>query len=100
MVLGSAQEAIAQVAETDIAAQLSWRDGNLIFRGESLEQALAEITRYTSVEFEVMDERIKQERIAGLFKAGDVDGLLATLTRNFNIESERLDDNKILLRAR
>ena len=100
VVLGSAQEAVAQVAETDIAAQLSWREGNLIFRGESLEQALTEITRYTSVEFEVMDEHIKQERIAGLFKAGDVDGLLATLTRNFNIESERLNDNKILLRAR
>ena len=100
VVLGSAQETIAQVAEADIAAQLSWRQGNLIFRGESLEQALAEITRYTSVEFEVMDEQIRHARIAGLFKAGDVDGLLATLTRNFNIESERLDDNKILLRAR
>ncbi len=47
-----------------------------------------------------MDEQIRHARIAGLFKAGDVDGLLATLTRNFNIESERLDDNKILLRAR
>lgn len=99
-VLGSARESVAPVAEADIAAQLSWRDGNLVFRGESLEQALAEISRYTAVEFEVMDEHIKQARIAGLFKAGDVDGLLATLTRNFNIESERLNDHKVLLRAR
>lgn len=99
VVLGSTQETIAKVEEVDILAHLSWRQGNIIFRGETLEQALAEISRYTSVEF-VLDESIKQERIAGLFKAGDVSGLLATLAQNFNINSEHLGDNKVLLHAR
>lgn len=100
VVLGSQQEAIAKVDDNDIVAALSWRQGNLVFRGETLEQALIEINRYTSVKFEVVDEKIKQERIAGLFKAGDVDGLLAALEQNFNIHNERIGDNKIRLSAK
>jgi transmembrane sensor len=79
VVLGATQETIAKADDNEITAQLSWRQGNLVFRGETLEDALVEINRYTSVQFEVIDESIKQERIAGLFKAGDVDGLLAAL---------------------
>lgn len=100
VILGAPREKIAQIEEADIAVQLSWRQGNLIFRGETLEQALVEISRYTSIEFEVLDEDIRHERIAGLFKAGDVKGLLTTLSQNFNIESELQGENKVLLRAR
>lgn len=98
--LGALREEIAHIEDADIAVQLSWRQGNLIFRGETLEQALIEISRYTSIEFEVLDEDIKQERIAGLFKAGDVKGLLTTLSQNFNIDSELQGENKVLLRSR
>ena len=51
-------------------------------------------------QFEVADESIKQERIAGLFKAGDVDGLLAALEQNFNIHNQRMGNNKIRLSAK
>lgn len=98
--LGTAQETIAKADENEIIAQLSWRQGNLIFRGETLEDALVEINRYTSVQFEISDESIKQERIAGLFKAGDVDGLLAALEQNFNIQNQRIGPHKVRLSAR
>lgn len=98
--LGAERETIAKVDDNEIVAKLSWRQGNLVFRGETLEEALVEINRYTSVQFEVADESIKQERIAGLFKAGDVDGLLAALEQNFNIHNQRLGSNKIRLSAK
>ena len=100
VVLGAQLEKIAKADDNEISAQLSWRQGNLVFRGETLEDALIEINRYTSVQFEVTDERIKQERIAGLFKAGDVDGLLAALEQNFNIHNQRIGSNKIRLSAK
>lgn len=100
VLLGAPEETIAKADDNDITAQLSWRQGNLVFRGETLEDALVEINRYTSVRFEVADESIKQERIAGLFKAGDVDGLLAALEQNFNIQNQRIGNNKILLSAK
>ncbi len=97
LILGSLDEEILEVSFEEIEVKLSWRQGNLIFRGESLEDAMAEIGRYTTVEFVILDDDLRKVRIAGLFKAGDVDGLLAALRENFNITYQRIDDGKILL---
>ena len=99
VLLGTDRETISKVSDSALSAELSWRQGNLIFRGETLAVAIAEVSRYTPVKFEIADERLKELRIGGLFKAGDVDGLLATLKENFNIDSERLDAERVLLKA-
>ncbi len=83
----------------EIEVQLSWRKGNLVFRGESLRNAAAEVGRYTSIEFVFLDEDLKKLRVAGLFKAGDVNGFLSTLEANFDIAYRRVDDQTILLSA-
>lgn len=93
------QKPVEVIASGDIDVKLSWRDGNLVFRGEPLVQALSEIARYTRVEFIIKDEKLKTVRVAGLFKAGDVDGLLRTLHDNFNITYERVDGEKIVLKG-
>jgi len=89
-----------EVEPEDIEVRLSWTEGSLIFRGESLEEAIAEIGRYTTVEFRFLDEESKKVRVVGLFQTGDVDGLLSALRENFNISYERTDDGTILLSAR
>jgi transmembrane sensor len=99
VLLGADRETISKVSDSALSAELSWRQGNLIFRGETLAVAIAEVSRYTPVKFEIADESLKELRIGGLFKAGDVDGLLATLKENFNIDSERLDAERVLLKA-
>lgn len=80
-----------------IEDRLSWRDGNLVFRGETLRQALAEVSRYTPLTFKIADERIAEVRIAGLYKAGDVDGLLLALRENFRIGHSRSGDGTVVL---
>jgi len=97
LVLGDQKEEIIEVSPEEIEIKLSWRQGNLIIRDESLEDAMTEIGRYTTVEFVILDDELKRVRIAGLFKAGDVDGLLATLRENFDISYQRTEDGKILL---
>jgi transmembrane sensor len=99
VLLGADRETISKVSDSALSAELSWRQGNLIFRGETLAVAIAEVSRYTPIKIEIADERLKDLRIGGLFKAGDVDGLLATLKDNFNIDSERLDAERVLLKA-
>lgn len=98
--LGSPEEKIDTVSAADIEVKLSWRQGNLIFRGESLEDAVREVERYTPVEFVFLDQELKKIRVAGLFKAGDVDGLLTTLRENFDIVYQYTDEQKVLLRKK
>ena len=81
----------------EVEVRLSWRDGNLVFRGDSLRNAAAEVSRYTPIEFVFLDEDLQELRIAGLFKAGDVTGFLSSLEANFDIAYERADDQTILL---
>jgi len=97
VVLSDADEQIEPIASEEIAVKLSWRGGNLVFNGESLAEAISEVERYTSVEFVIIDEDLKKIRVAGRFKAGDVEGLLTTLKQNFNVAYERIGDEKIIL---
>ena len=98
-VSGQTRQEIVKVDPVEIAASLSWRSGKLIFRGEPLAEAMAEISRYTDIKFELADDdQLKQIAVAGMFKTGDVTGLLEVLSHNFNISYEKVSDDKIILK--
>ena len=97
IILDGSDRQIETLVDTDIEVELSWRQGNLVFRGEPLSEALGEISRYTSVEFEILDENLRTIQVAGLFKAGDVAGFLASLEANFGIQYERKGNQTQLL---
>lgn len=91
---------VETIDDTVINDRLSWRDGNLVFKGETLREALSEVSRYTTLKFEIAEPEIATVRIAGLYKAGDVDGLLLAFQENFNIEHRRTADGTVVLSAR
>lgn len=96
---GEITKKVEKIDAIDVAANLSWRQGSIIFRGESLSDAMTEISRYTNINFELADdERLKQVHVAGMFKTGDVKGLLEVLNNNFNISYERVSPDKIMLK--
>jgi transmembrane sensor len=96
--LGIVSGQVLGIKQSDIDANLSWQQGNLIFRGESLQQAMNEVSRYTDYQFELVDESLKNIQVAGLFKTGDVDGLLAALQQNFNVRHQRIGSHTIRLK--
>lgn len=81
----------------EIDSKLSWMDGKIVFKGESLQEAIEEISRYSQWKLELRGEKIKQVKIIGRFQAGDIDLLLSTLNKNFNIHSEHVANSKIIL---
>ena len=99
VVLNANSETVEALEPEEMEVHLSWRNGNLVFRGESLAAAVAEVGRYTPVEFVIEDENLQQVRVAGLFKAGDVAGFLSSLEANFDIVYRRAGDETILLSA-
>ncbi|AGH45058.1 FecR family protein [Paraglaciecola psychrophila] len=93
------QQSIQQLemSNEQIQNELAWQQGMLVFHGEPLSEALQEISRYTSIKFTLADDQVKQRRIAGYFKAGDIQGLLFALENNFNIVYLKLDEQSIVL---
>jgi transmembrane sensor len=83
--------------EGKLASDLAWQQGNLIFRGESLFDAMQEVARYTNYQFDFDDEETKKLQIAGLFKTSDISGLLAALESNFDVIFEKISSNRIIL---
>lgn len=94
------ERAVADIVAEDIEAQLSWREGAIVFQGETLAEALAEVERYVSVDFVLEDEELNTMRVAGRFRTGDVAELLTTLKDNFGIIHYRVDQDTIVLTKR
>lgn len=93
------QQSIQQLtlSKEQVQNDLAWQQGMLVFHGEPLAEVLQEISRYTPISFTLADEQVKQRRVAGYFKAGDIPGLLFALENNFNIVYSKRDDQTIVL---
>ena len=77
----------------------AWRQGLLVFTGDTLEDVVAEISRYTSVDIKIIDPVLKKIRIGGQFHVGDLDGMFQALETNFDLHVVQLDKNRVHILA-
>ncbi|ARN73815.1 FecR family protein [Oceanicoccus sagamiensis] len=80
--------------------KLAWQLGVLLFEGETLEQAIHEIARYTDRELIIVDPSIKTARVGGRFKTDDINALLASLAKSLDLHIEPGQGRQLLLSAR
>lgn len=95
--LRSTRAAVETLPSADISADLSWQTGNLVFRGESLVDAMEEVSRYTHLRFDLSDPALNDLQIAGLFQTNDIEGLLAALEQNFAVSHSQISPDTIKL---
>ena len=86
-----------KIAASDADARLAWRHGMIVLRGARLQDALAEVDRYTDTQFVLADDRMRDIRIGGDFRTGDVGGLLQSLRKDFRIDSRRDSQGRVVL---
>ena len=84
-VINATQTTPAQVLEQ----KLAWQHGALIFKGETLEQAINEIARYTDKQLIITDPSIKNIRVGGHYKTDNINSLLASLSETLEIKLEQ-----------
>eukprot|EP00903_Cladosiphon_okamuranus_P004441 g4439.t1 len=68
-----------------LARRLGWQDGMLEFRGEPLGQVIAELNRYTDAKIVIVDDDIKDIRLGGYFKVGDIE-VITAIAGSFDTE--------------
>ena len=88
-------EVVPSPQSEDIARRLAWRDGLLVFSGETLEQMLAEVGRYTMVQIELSTPELRKIEIAGQIHVGDTESMFKALESNFGLKVKRLGYNRV-----
>ena len=77
--LSAPQDSDWVVERVDVQAKTSWLDGHLIFLGNPLAEAVAEINRYSPQKVVFTGGRIPKREILGVFRTGDVDSFVRAL---------------------
>jgi transmembrane sensor len=90
---------VVRLEPAELDVKLAWQRGMLIFRGEPLVEMLSQVSRYTTTRFEFEGDALRDMRVGGYFRAGDIDGLLLALRENFDIEYERVGADRVVLRT-
>ena len=83
-----------------LARKLAWQKGSLIFKGESLQQAIAEISRYTDKQLIIADSSLGLLEVGGRYRTDDIDNLIISLADVMDIDVHYLPGNKIQLSAK
>lgn len=87
------------VSSEAAARELAWRQGALVFADEPLSHVVADVSRYTDVDIEIADPKLRDVRIAGYFQTGEVEPMLEALQTGFGIHVERLGPKRVRLSA-
>lgn len=86
-VIAQAQQPIEvePLSDEQIARRLAWQEGRLIFEGEQLSAAIAEVNRYSTVTVAIDDPVLAQKAFIGAFKIGDARGFAHAAAAAFNM---------------
>jgi transmembrane sensor len=88
-------DVVRNVEPAVIDRQLSWTGGRLAFAGEPLSTVVAEIARYTDIEFTYATPELASMPIGGLFDVGEVDHMLDSLEAGVGLQVERIDAHHV-----
>jgi len=97
VIIDSGIEKISDVAQSDLERALDWRDGELAFDGETLEEVISILTRYTDLKVEITDKDLKQQKVVAYYKIGEIDRLFQALEVMANVEVVRIGDDQVKL---
>ena len=88
----------AMKRKTDVAKVVIWREGQIIFDDDTLATAVAEVNRYSPKKI-ILDPRLANLRMSGVFVAGHSDSFVQTVTGHFPIKATPDGEGQLLLTA-
>jgi transmembrane sensor len=83
--------------QADLEAATAWREGKVIFRTESLGEAVRRLNRYSHIQIEVDDPKLAARNISGVFETGDTKAFLTAIQRIYPVKADQSDSGTIHL---
>jgi transmembrane sensor len=91
---------VMSVSPQQVADELAWREGALVFDGAPLSQALAEVGRYTRARIVLGGPQVASLHISGRFRTDDVPGFLRALQAALPVKVSRPEPGLVYIAAR
>jgi transmembrane sensor len=91
---------VVPVSSHQLSSALAWRDGAVIFDGERLSDAIAEIGRYTDARIIVSDPQVAALKVGGRFRTGDVQEFFDALQSALPVSIRRTADGVVYVDPR
>lgn len=76
----------------EVKRRLAWRDGMLSFDGDTLAQAAAQFSRYSSTKIVIDDPAVAARRVVGLYSSTDPVGFARAVALSMDLQVERKGD--------
>ncbi|MDX2275607.1 MAG: FecR domain-containing protein [Hyphomonadaceae bacterium] len=90
---------VVPIAAEVIPRRLAWQDHMLAFDGETLNQAIAEVSRQTGWTFELADPALGEMRVGG-YVAADPEAFIGLVSSSLNLDARREGAKRVLLYRR
>jgi transmembrane sensor len=90
----------AEIQVADLAKDTGWREGRVIFEGETLLDAVAEMNRYAEKPIIIGDSGLNSLIINGMFRTSQPDNFVTALTTYYSIEARPGPAGETLLTRR
>ena len=91
--------ALVEIAAEVIPRRLAWRDNMLAFDGETLSEAIAQVSQQTGWSFELADPALGNERVGGYVHA-DPEAFIELMSSSLNLEARREGERRVVLSRR
>ena len=92
-------QTLESIDQQELDRQLAWHKGLVMFAGETLEQVVHEISRYSDLKIQIADPSLSQLKIGGQFRIGQTQAMFDVLESNFNIQVSHLQNGQVSLSA-
>jgi len=89
-----------RIEVVDVALETSWTDGRIVLRDTPLREAVAEVNRYLTAKVELAPGRLEGVAVNGVFKTGDRDAFVSTVSAGLDLQATRRADGSIMLAER
>lgn len=84
----------------DVASNTAWREGKLVFSGQSLQEVLRILAQYRHGRIVILDDAAARLSVSGIFDLKDTDQALHILESNLPLAVTRLSSMMVLVRSR
>ncbi len=75
-----------EIKQVDIWPYIAWKEGQLVFKNQRMEEIMEKLSRYYDITVEFQDPAIKGQRYSGTFKEQSIQKVLESITAAINVK--------------